>query len=233
VPSAWVELKSQAVTEEWNGEPLTLEAGENAAIPQTPNGSTVFAYQNMAAMNNSGSLLLTSNQATQPLTVPAQTNQVLLAVGNWMAYSLSVANTSAQARTPIRIQLIGPGIPGITPTTLVPDGPVLTLKTGQCAQGIPKPRYMQLVMQNPSGDASVIALIGGPPDLSGNNAYIFGLNYSQNTGPGTGITPPSPFYATASGINYLYQFNWGSDTLFCANLSAESADPVLISLRSL
>ena len=40
-------------------------------------------------------------------------------------------------------------------------------------------------MQSNTNNLSIVALIGGPNDPSGNNAYVFALNYQGPANPGT------------------------------------------------
>jgi len=226
-------LEAPSVTEQWKGAPLTLDNETSATAASTPNGSTIFVYQNMATMNNAGSLLLTFGSESLPLTAPALSGQALVYIRNWQGGSLKVTNTSPGQGTPIRIQLMGPGMPGVTPATLLAGGPPIALVPGTCAQGNAVPRWMQLVLENGSGDQSIIALIGGPTDSSGNNAYLFGINFTSDTGPPPAVPPPDGYYATSSKINYNFQFNWGSSVLFCANVSGNTASDTAVVLRRL
>ena len=60
------------MTSMWDGAPLTLAQNEQAIMPQTPNGSAVLAWLNMATQNNSGTLALTTDgTAPQMLEAPA------------------------------------------------------------------------------------------------------------------------------------------------------------------
>ena len=45
-------LGANASNANWDGSPLTLAYRESAAMPQTTNGSMIFAYQNTASLNN-------------------------------------------------------------------------------------------------------------------------------------------------------------------------------------
>ncbi|MEP6567148.1 MAG: hypothetical protein ABJB10_18600, partial [Mesorhizobium sp.] len=61
----------------------------------------------------------------------------------------------------------------------------------------------------------MFAILGGPQDASGNNAYVVALNSQYgDTGPGTANPAPAGYYATAKGNNYSYEFNWASALLF-------------------
>ncbi|APR75957.1 Hypothetical protein A7982_01304 [Minicystis rosea] len=224
-----------SVAPSWNGAALTLLPNDNANMPVTPNGSMVFAYQNMSTQNNQGNLSLTSGGgAPQFLEVPALANQPSILVGNWHANNLSVTNVSPSgADIPIRIQAIGPGLPSLVPIALPNDGTSVQLASGQAAQGPALPQYMNLVMSSSSSQLHIFALIGGPTDSSGNNAYVISVNATANTGPGTGVSPPPGYYATTMGNQYAYQLHWGSSTVFVANLSGDTADAAQVVLYPL
>ncbi len=234
-------LQPVSVTDQWDGSPLPLESETSASLSPTPTGSTIFVYQNKATINNAGSLLLTSVSTSIPsvstsipLTAPAFNNQALVLIRNWKGNSLKVTNSSPGENTPITIQLMGPGMPGVSPAKLPIGPPGISLAPGACAQGFANPRWMQLAMQNTPGNQSIIALIGGPA-VSGNNAYLFGINFETDTGPPPAVPPPDGYYATSSSNNYSFQFNWGpgSYLLFCANFSANTAGDTTVVLRAL
>jgi hypothetical protein len=42
-----------------------------------------------------------------------------------------------------------------------------------------------------------------------------------------------PFNATTTGNTYTLPFNWGSSTIFIANVSPQTAGPVQVSLQAL
>ena len=44
----------------WDGSPEILLENQNAAMPQTPNGTIIFAYWNMSTQNNAGTISVTS-----------------------------------------------------------------------------------------------------------------------------------------------------------------------------
>jgi len=207
----------------------------NVNMPQTPNGSMVFAYQNNTTMTNQGTLSLTSGGgAPQFLPVPALANQPSILINNWQANNLSVTNVSPTGtNTPIWIEAIGPGLPGLTPVNLPVDGTTVGLVTYQAAQGTALPRYMQLILQANSGSLTIFSVIGGPTDASGNNAYVMSVNAVANTGPGTGVQPPAGYYATTTSNYFTYQFNWGSSAIFVANISPSTAALSSISVRAL
>ena len=46
------------MTSMWLGAPLTLAHNEQAIMPQTPNGSAVLVWLNMATRNNNGTRCL-------------------------------------------------------------------------------------------------------------------------------------------------------------------------------
>ncbi len=228
-------IDQNSVNTTWTGSPTTLLPNQNANLPQTTNGSMVFAYQNQTTKNNQGTLSLTSGGgAPDFLTAQALANQPSILVKNWQANNLSVTNISPPSSdTPIWIMAIGPGLPGVNPATLPVDGTPVGLSTNQTAQGNALPRYMQMVIQSNTGDLTIIAVIGGPPDQSGNNAYVFAVNSTQNTGPGTGFPPPAGYYATSTSNFITFQFNWGSSAIFVANMSPATAAVAKVSVRAL
>jgi hypothetical protein len=214
------------VTATWNGAPLVLQVNDNANMPQTTNGSMVLTYENLAEQNNQGTIAVTSGGARPEFReVPALANQPSLWVNNWRANNLQITNVSANSATPIRVQAVGPGIPGTNPLKL-PVGVPLALSPGQMAQARVPPRWMQLVMRCDSSDLAVFAVIGGPPDDLGNNAYVFQINAPSNT-------PPPGYYAATTANSYTYQLNWGSSVLFVANLSGATSDCGEVTLRQL
>lgn len=225
-----------SVAPTWDGSPLTLQPSQNANMLQTTNGSMVLSYLNLSPMNNQGTLSVTSGGGEPTfLTAPALNNQPGVLINNWKGSNLSVTNISVPgSNTPIQIQAVGPGLPGINPLNL-PVGS-LNLKPGQMAQGTALPQYMQLVFQSNSGQLAVFVLIGGPPDKSGNNAYMLAVNAKQDAGPGTenpGTPPPPGYYATTTSNYYNYQFNWGSSVIFLANMSGTTSSPAQVTLRAL
>jgi len=108
----------------------------------------------------------------------------------------------------------------------------LTANPPQVAQSTANPNWMQLQLTANAATQVILAIVGGPQDASGNNAYVIALNASANTGPG-GVTPPIGYYATTTANAYTFQFNWGGSTLYVANLSAATATPATVALISL
>jgi len=218
----------------WDGSPITLAYRESAAMPQTTNGSMILAYQNTSTMNNAGKLALTSG-GSQPtfLIAPALLSQPSILVSNWQANNLSLTNLSVATATPIWIEAFGPGLPGQKPVALVINT-ALTMKPGAIAQGTSTPNWMQLTLGTDTGQLIVVAVVGGPPDASGNNAYAIALNSpSGNTGPGTPTPAPQGYYATTGGNNYSFEFNWGSSVVYVANMSPSTASSLTAQLLSL
>lgn len=220
----------------WDGSPLTLQPNDSANMLQTTNGSMVLSYLNLSTMNNQGTLSVTSGGGEPTfVTVPALNNQPGVIINNWKGNNLSVTNISApNSKTPIQIQAIGPGLPGINPLPL-PVG-MLTLKPGQMAQGTALPQYMQLVFQSNTSQLTIFVFMGGPLNSAGNNAYMVAVNSQLEAGPGTSNpagTPPPGYYATTTSNYYNYQFNWGSSVIFLANMSGSTSSPAQITLRAL
>ena len=226
-----------SITETWNGSPLTLNPSDNANMPITPSGSLALVYQNISTINTMGQLAVTSGGGAPTfLNVQSLQNQPKVWINNWQGQNLSITNTSMPgSNTPISIAAYGPGMPGQTCVTLPADGTSVPLAPMACTQGTALPRYMQLIFQETSGDLAIFVFIGGPVDSSGNNAYMISVNDSVNgnTGPGTGQPPPPGYYATSTSNNYIYSFNWGSSTIYVANMSPASSEPASITLRKL
>jgi hypothetical protein len=229
-----------SIDETWNGSPLTLNPSDNANMPQAPNGSMVFAYQNKATINTMGQLALTSGGGAPTfLNVQSLQNQPSVLISNFGGptnNNLNVTNTSMPGTNiPISIAAYGPGMPEQTCVTLPYDGTPVPLAPMACTQGMAPPRYMQLIFQETSGDLAIFVLIGGPYDNTGNNAYMISVNDSLhgNTGPNTGQPPPPGYYATTTATNYIYSFNWGSSTIYVANMSPALSEPASITLRKL
>lgn len=226
-------IDQNSVGASWNGSPTVLLTSQNTGMPQTPNGTTIFAATNQSTLNNQGQISLTSGGgAPNILPVPALTSQPTININNWQANNLSVTNISANNNTPILVQAVGPGIPGITPLPIVIGTPLL-LALGQSAQTNALPQYMQLVIQVTGPTLGIIGVIGGPADATGNNGYVIAVNSTANTGPGTGVPAPAGYYATTTSNTYAYQFNWGSSLVFVSNLSPSTAQTVSVLLRAL
>src|SRR5207237_3165145 len=132
----------------WNGSPITLNPNDNANMPQAPNGSMVFSYQNTAKTNTTGQLAVTvagipSFYNAQSLL--SQPNILTQNFGGPTTNNLSVTNTSQPgSNNPIKVSAYAPGIPGQSCVPLTPNSPnPVQLATGQCTQGTARPRYMQ------------------------------------------------------------------------------------------
>src|SRR5207237_5372851 len=233
-PAAYAVIDQGTVNSAWDGSPLVLAENQNAAMPQAPNGTIILAYWNMSTQNNAGTISVTSGGGPPSFkNAPALANQPSVWMNNWQSNNLSVTNISPNASTPIQIQAIGPGIPGTTPLPLPVGANGQQLAYGQTAQGTAQPQYMQLVIQSESSTTGIFGLIGGPTDSGGNNGYVIAVNYSSNSGPGTGTPAPEGYYATTTSNSYIFQFNWGSSTVFVANLSSLNAAPLRVVLRAL
>ncbi len=209
----------------WTGSGQTLNYHDSVIMPQTSNGSMVLGYWNLSKQNNGGELTLVSAGAPQPLDVPAGALMPSILVQNWNGNSLTLTNTSGNTATPIRVEAFGPGIPGVIVQSLSVNANPIQLSTLQAAQGQAPPNYAQLVLSNNNNNLSIIALIGGLPDSSGNNAYVFALNYQG---------PPSPrgYTKVTPGNSLTYQFSWNT-SVFVANMSPATASSVAVSLVSL
>jgi hypothetical protein len=209
----------------WNGSGQTLNYHASVMMPQTPNGSMVLGYWNVSKGNNDGELTLVSAGPPQPLDAPAGALMPSILVQNWYANSLTLTNTSANSATQIRVEAFGSGIPGVNVQPLTVNAPPLQLSTLQVAQGKAPSNYAQIVLSNNNNNLSIIALIGGPTDMTGNNAYVFALNYQG---------PPSPpgYTKVTPGNSLTYQFAWNT-SVFVANMSPATSSSVAVSLISL
>lgn len=206
----------------WTGAPTTLAQYDQAQLAQTTNGSLVFGYQNQATQNNAGLLNLTS--AGSPITslqAPALLGRPQFYTNNWQANNLNVTNLSSNSNTPIWIAAIGPGLPGVNPSTLTANAPAVTLAVWAAAQGILQSNNNILQLQTSASTLAVFAVVGGPNDATGNNAYVIAVNDSidGNTGPGTGKPAPQGYYATTTSNSYSFPASWPGATVFVANLS--------------
>jgi hypothetical protein len=226
-PRSFAILGRFVVAPQWDGSRVTLAVNQGVTM-QTPNGSMVLAYQNVATQNNAGQLAWTSG-GSQPrfLPVPALTNQPNILVHNWKANNLNVTNISAATATPIWVEAYAPGMPpppGQTPKPLQPYGTPVSVGAGDTLQDVTAANWMQLVFTAKSGGLALFAFIGGPTDSSGNNAYVIALNASAETGPG-GATPPPGYYATTVGNSYAYMLNWSGGTVFVAYFGSGQVAP--------
>lgn len=223
-PERFAILGQSLAVDNWNGAPLTLAVHDSAIMPQTTDGSMILAFQNASTMNNAGKLALTSGGGQpQFLLVPALLQQPSVMISNWHANNLNLTNISVAANTPIWIEAYGPGMPGQTPAPL-PIGTPVPVAVGGTLQTVTSPRNMQLCFQ--AQTLSLFAIIGGPADINGNNAYAVAVNSSSgDTGPGTGNPAPQGYYGTAGGNNYSFEFNWGSSVLFVASFGSGTIVP--------
>lgn len=217
----------------WNGAPTVLGQSQGVTMPQTPNGSLVLGYFNRSTQNNAGRLMVTSGGSVPlPLNVPALARSISIYVNNWAANNLNVTNVSVNTNTPIMVEAFGPGIPGAQPMALTAGTPV-QLALGQAAQGTTPPSWNLLSLTSNSATSETLAVIGGPQDATGNNAYVIGLNADADTGPPPQNPPPPGYYATRTGNTYSLQFNWSAVSIYVANLSSQTAKPVTVLLQSL
>jgi hypothetical protein len=227
-------LTTSSLGATWDGAPAVLQPNHTLSMPQTPDGTSILTYENLAQRNNLGRLSVTSGgSAPQFYTVPPLMHQPSYLIENWHASNLGLANVSLAQDTPIRVQDVGPGMPGTEPSTIPTDGTWLTLAPGKTAATVAVPRYMQLTFRNTSGDLTEIVLMGGPADSAGNNAYAIELSAQTVSGPPSSTPATPPYYATTTADTYTYRFFWNASTVFVANLSADNAAPLGISLIAL
>jgi hypothetical protein len=192
----------------WDGSQITLAQYDNATMPQTANGSMVVAWQNAAKLNNDGALVLASGGgAPQSFDAPALALAPTILVQNWGANNLKITNTSLNEATPIWIEAYGPGIPGRNPIDLVAGAAPTPVKIGDTLQGIAA-GWTRLILQSNSNELGLFAVIWGPRDPSGNNAYVFAVNFPQST-------PPPGYTSTTMTNTYNYQF-YGNARVYVA-----------------
>jgi len=209
---AFAVIGANVTDPEWDGSPMTLAWHESAAMPQTTNGSMVVAWQNTSDQNNDGTLSLSSGaNPPQFFDAPALAVAPTILVQNWKANNLKITNLSANKDTPIWIEAYGPGLPGQTPIPL-PAGPSIPVALNQTLQGSTG-GWMQLILEASSGELGLFAVVGGPPDASGDNAFIFAVNFPSAT------TPPG-YTMTTTNNSLTYQFNWGPNRIYVAYFGA-------------
>jgi hypothetical protein len=233
--AAFKVIGQNSVNNAWDGSPIILNPGDSANMPITPNGSMIFGYRNISNINSMGTLaLISGSSAPTFLAALPFLNQPSILINNWQGQNLKATNVSAPgSNTPIEIAAHAPGLPGQQCVALSADDTSVSLAPMACAQGNTLPGYMQVSFEENSGQFAVFAIIGGPVDNSGNNAYIIAVNAPSDTGPGTGQTPPPGYYATTTAYAYVYSFNWGVATVYVANVSPTTAAAGQVALRQL
>ncbi|HEU4885760.1 MAG TPA: hypothetical protein VFT45_26225 [Longimicrobium sp.] len=226
---------AMTVTSTWDGSPLTLAVNDQAQMPQTPDGTLILAAIDLSP-NSQGTLAVSSGSQPFPVPpLPAGATAPWVAANNFGANNLKATNVSSNQSVTIKIQAVGPGIPGVTPANLPQLSPT-SLAPGAVAAGNTNPAQMQLQIQNPSGNSAVIGIVGGPQDDTGNNGYVIGLNFGQTAGPGTSNPSGKPqqgYYATTTGNSYTFSFNWNGGNIFVGNVSSSQASNVTLTLRSI
>lgn len=213
----------------WNGARTVLPQLQYANMPQTPNGSLILGYLNQAKVNNQGKLSLTSGGSDPvDLDAPALIQMLSVYVRNWQTNNLRVANISQADNTPILVQAFGPGIPGAQPEPLIATQPV-SLAVSQAAQGMTPAKANTLFrFAAPSGNLSVIGVVGGPPQPPDNtNAYIIALNAPNND-------PPPGYFAATTNNGYDLVVPWGTSAIaYVVNLSPIVAATVSVTMTGL
>ncbi len=234
-PKAFFELIDRATVEaNWNGIGATLATGQNLVMPQTANGSMIFAWVNQSTTNNAGQISITSGgSGPEFFNAPALSAQPLILIHNWRANNLSVTNISFNQNTPIWISAFGPGAPGQTSQPLPMDGTPVSLATGQNAAGDTLPQNMQLVLRSNTPTLCIFGVIGGPTDAGGNNGRAVAVNAANDTGPGTGVAPPDGYYATTTANSLAMIINWGGSRAYAVNMSPATAAGAQVLIRPL
>jgi hypothetical protein len=207
------------VDSSWSGQPLVLDEGKNVSMI-TSNGSMIFAYENMSTQNSKGKLSLGSGGG-MPISIDVfpGTGSPEWKRQNWGGNNLSVTNISG-VDVPIRIQAVGPGIPGNDPLP-IEIGKELEIAPGKCAQTNLLPAWMRMTFKSQSLTAT-FGLIGGPVDGEGRNAFTFTVNATKSTPITPGSTPPPGDYSTTAN-KFDFSVNWGAARIFVANLSGKTS----------
>jgi hypothetical protein len=201
-----------AAATNWNGLGMSLPQSGSVNMPQTPNGTLVFGYFNLTTQNSAGELVLTSGGSYfNRIPVPPGQSVPGLVVNNWQAGNLSVSNTSANTGTGIYISAYGPGVPGQAPSQLA-IGKAVNLGTTASTQGATNPQNMLLRITVSGSAMGVFAIVGGPPDASGNNAKVIAVNYQG--------AAPEGYHAVTSSNSYTLSFNWNGAGIYVVNMSA-------------
>jgi len=209
---------------------------EELRLPEEEVGTRVqdvLGFVGLAEYGERGTTELSGGQRRRVAIARAMAAQPSLLMNNWGANNLNVTNISVNNNTPIWVCLYGPGIPGQSPMTLKTDGTPLGLATGQSAMATASPQFMRLALSGTSPKLCIFAIIGGPPDPTGNNGYVIAVNAASNTGPGTGLPPPAGYYATTSSNIYPFQFNWGSSKIYVVNMSPATSSSAQVTLSPL
>jgi hypothetical protein len=220
-------LGANMVNASWDGTPKTLAVDGTLSIPQAPKGAMIFAYENKTTGNNDGSLVISSGADTVDLDSPAGLPTPKILVKNWDANNFNVTNISGHPDTPIWVEAAGPGwSPKAGPLTI---GTATDLKPYEAVQGTTPPRLMQMKLMALSGDTTIIAVIGGLPNPTGSNAYVYALNW-----PSTNPPPEQMGYTAATaGNTFSKTFNWGAAVIWIANLSGATATKASVLVRPL
>jgi hypothetical protein len=132
------------------------------------------------------------------------------------------------ADTPIRIQAYGPGIPGQCVKALQPGTPT-QVQLGGAVITNASSAHSSLEFRSDAGLA-LFGLIGGPsnpPGPTGNNAYVFAVNFPS-------LTTPPGYTATTQSNYYRYLLNW-SGRIYVAyfgagNVVAANPNPATVEL---
>jgi len=224
-----LEARSQRLAaagdDNWTGARKVLAQLDYVNMPQTPNASLIVGYINQDKSGNEGQISVsTGGSPAQVLPVPALTQMLSLLINNWQANNLQIVNMSIAGPTPIMVQAFGPGLPGI-PIGL-PIGQSIQLGVAQAAQGPSKPRNMLLRLTASTGNLSIVGIVGGELDTSGNNAYVIALNSPA-------VAVPPGYFAVTPGNSFTFPFNWSGGIVYVVNLSPVVAATVSVTMTAL
>jgi len=215
----------------WNGAATTLQVNQQVFLPQTPDGTVFVAALNAAANPSQAEIVLTSGGGAPTMAgLPAFAALPWVETANFHRNNLSITNISAVATTPVLVEAVGPGIPGVTPVAL-PDGTPVALGPGQGAQGATSSPTLQLLVQATGPTTAVVGVIGGP-SAGGTNGKVIAVSATANTGPG-GPPPPSGYYATTTANEYSLTFSGDGQPVFVANLSFSATSTATVTLRAI
>lgn len=230
-PRDEAELLEAAVA--WKGAPVTLQVYDAATMQTTPTGTMAFNAQQSGTGNNAGTLQLASGGSTTQLNVPPGLQQPVIQVSNWGGSSLTVTNISTPGAggTPIIVQAMGPGLPGMGPAKQLPStGTIVSIGQYAVATGLTTANPQTTLRVACTSGNAVVVIIGGPTSNTGNpptpnNGYVVALNALQTYGPPSG-TPvsapvaPAQYYASTSNNTYDFVMPWQSYSLFVGNMSS-------------
>jgi hypothetical protein len=226
------------------GASVVIQEGESTSLTP-PDAYTSLLLENQG---NSATTALLTVGGQQPIRVelaPA-TNTPLLYINDFSPGNLTVAN---QAGSPLSVRLLGIGVGSDAPAPL-PFGVKLSLSSGEAAQTLSNPNWMNLSLSTTSNALTTFVIFGGatPAPHSTTRALVIQLNAAVASGPesgssfdngiqqpsGSSLEPaPGILYAATTGATYNLLYNWGASTILIANVSGATAAGAGVTLTSL